>query len=349
MTVKYHINKNGSVKECKAQSVETCTARGLNGRKAEHFNNKQEAKIKIEEELNKSFGKNFTISKKKKCENVKIDTFSKEQLDLEEKYFRNLLQKNKLENIDSPETKALKALNAQDLGKVLINIGEKEGFKEDIYKAIKMATILHKDQTRMNRGEFEKTPYIEHPLRNAVRISRWGIKDKNILNAAVLHDTIEDGSSNYVKLYENEEMEESLISRERLSKEIEKRFGKETLRLVQAVSNDYQDSETKTNQTLQEKSDIYKKHVENSLKDASVYLVKIADFVDNATGLYHNDRPERRASIYKRAYKYIPLVDVFQKRINLLNGKIDKENIQKIEEQLKRTKIRLEKLVDRGM
>lgn len=63
---------------------------------------------------------------------------------------------------------------------------------ELITSAATMASFLHREQTRSVRGDLPKVPYIEHPLRVALRLIRWGVTDAEIIAAALLHDVLED-------------------------------------------------------------------------------------------------------------------------------------------------------------
>ena len=45
-------------------------------------------------------------------------------------------------------------------------------------------------------------------------------------------------------------------------------------------------------------------------------MVKFSDFVDNAVGLYHNVNDKNAGMIKHLSTKYLPLVDIFEARIN---------------------------------
>lgn len=360
----FHVSEDGVVRECTAKSKESCPVKNPLGEPSEHFTDYLLAKRSSEELLNMKFGLVHVFQKGKRIKTpiplsneaylnssiaYRDEDEIRRQEALEREYF-DQLPAMKLKNLDSPDTKALKVLNAPDLANLLMDMGRENGFEKEMSSAIVMSTILHARQKRFERGRFKNAPYIEHPLRNAVRISRWGVSDRDVLLAAVLHDAPEDGSIDYITLYENEHPEEltELEARGRLRKEIGRRFGEETLRVIDAVTNEYQDDEEKGEQTLEEKTAVYTKKMEDSIIDEKVYLVKIADFVDNATSLYHHDSPERRKKIFSMAYKYLPVVDVFIEKLTLLEGSVDTVNRNKIYDQLGRTKTRLQTIVDRG-
>lgn len=56
-------------------------------------------------------------------------------------------------------------------------------------KALKFASIKHQNQRRKQPGDI---PYINHPIDVANILVEAGVKDHEILAAALLHDTIED-------------------------------------------------------------------------------------------------------------------------------------------------------------
>ena len=58
--------------------------------------------------------------------------------------------------------------------------------------AMEVATLAHLDQFRKNGIKSDEDPYIVHPLRNVLRLLRYGCSDVEILSATALHDTVED-------------------------------------------------------------------------------------------------------------------------------------------------------------
>lgn len=66
--------------------------------------------------------------------------------------------------------------------------------------AMDFAAKKHTNQRRKNA---ESTPYIEHPLGVAKILTEAGIDDTEILEAAILHDVIEDTDCNWKELEEN--------------------------------------------------------------------------------------------------------------------------------------------------
>ena len=60
---------------------------------------------------------------------------------------------------------------------------------DKLMTAIEYASIMHQDQRRKNT---KKTPYINHCIEVARILTSAGITDVDILQAAILHDVIED-------------------------------------------------------------------------------------------------------------------------------------------------------------
>lgn len=87
---------------------------------------------------------------------------------------------------------------------------------EGIFRALHFAADKHRDQRRKGEGG---SPYINHPIEVAELLVRvGGITDAPLLQAAILHDTIEDT--------------------ETTAEEIEAAFGSDVRRLVEEVTDD---------------------------------------------------------------------------------------------------------------
>src|ERR1700742_4504239 len=81
-----------------------------------------------------------------------------------------------------------------------------------ILAALKFAARKHR---RQRRKDSEATPYINHPIAVAELLSRVGaITDLPTLQAAILHDTIEDTETSPEELEENFGEEVRLIVQE---------------------------------------------------------------------------------------------------------------------------------------
>lgn len=217
-----------------------------------------------------------------------------------------------------------------------------------VYEAIATATYLHVKQTRANRGNLPRTPYIEHPLRNAIRVVRWGCLSQDILIATILHDIVEDQAMRLcrdeydmdVKNMTEDEM------RTKAFQHIELRFGAEVCRLVAAVTNGF----FKGNETKDEKRAIYAEHVRKVIADPAVFIVKFADFVDNASGLYHNDIKANEEKVIHLAIKYLPVVDIFEEQFNKFSDELQVSEAAKadIRKHLRDTRRRLTAITERA-
>lgn len=85
-----------------------------------------------------------------------------------------------------------------------------------ILQAVEFAAHKHKDQRRKDK---QASPYINHPVKVALVIAEiGGIKDPDVLAAAILHDTLEDTDTT--------------------PEELEQRFGKKISAMVEEVSDD---------------------------------------------------------------------------------------------------------------
>jgi (p)ppGpp synthase/HD superfamily hydrolase len=244
----------------------------------------------------------------------------------------------------------LKELSAAQLAQTLQHEAVEVGMDRDVISsAVDLATILHAHQSRGNRGNFVTTPYIEHPLRNAVRLLRLGVTNQDVITAVILHDTVEDGADVFVKKFYNEvSTNDELESRAILSDYISKAYGSNVARLVEAVTNDYIADTEKSKMTLAQKNMGYLIHVRDNIKgDAEVILVKITDFVDNASGLYHNDIPGREVKTKRQAQKYRPVVDVFLEELKTTKLPIPEAHFAALSQRLEKTKISLDAIIAR--
>lgn len=227
-----------------------------------------------------------------------------------------------------------------------------------IHEAVNVATFLHRKQTRAVRKNLPRTPYIEHPLRNSLRLMRWEATNPALIIAAVLHDTVEDCLNEiltkYVGMtgvYDDVEMNRAIAL-----EWIEEIFGREVSFIVSKMTNPL---EPAGDRSLSQKHVDYAAHVkEVIIVSVYVYLCKLADFVDNATGLYHNASLDannkmtstnpvdvRNNKMAKRlATKYRPVCDIFID--NMPDDlPISLEGRQDIIEKLEFTKSRLDMLI----
>jgi hypothetical protein len=96
-------------------------------------------------------------------------------------------------------------------------VNEKAEASREVLRAASFAAHKHRKQTRKSK---ESEPYIIHPIRVSELVATLGGKGDNIplVQAAMLHDTVEDTDTTY--------------------EELEKQFGPKVRSLVQEVSDD---------------------------------------------------------------------------------------------------------------
>ena len=129
-----------------------------------------------------------------------------------------------------------------------------------ILKATKFSALKHQNQKRKDG----KTPYIIHPISVAMILAEiGGVDDKEILSAALLHDTIEDTDTT--------------------ADEIEREFGARVRGIVEELTD---------NKLLSysERKQLQIDHAPKLSKDAT--LVKIADKISNITDVINESPPE---------------------------------------------------------
>lgn len=213
--------------------------------------------------------------------------------------------------ISFKETKALKDYDSVSLAGML-----REHFiqnypiaqVEKLSDAIQVASYLHRyDVRRGNRGKLSNPPYIEHPLRVALRLVRFDVKNPDLILAAILHDTVEDHASDFMDFqgmpsrYLSEEM-----SRANALNFISTHFGYGVTAIVDDVSNPI----ISEGVTKEEKISQYQKHVERVINHSEdALLVKVSDFIDNAGSLHHHyNLGDKKVSYFLNRYaSLIPL------------------------------------------
>lgn len=177
--------------------------------------------------------------------------------------------------------------------------------KAVINDACRLAAFLHRGQTRNDRGIMPKDHYITHPMRNTLRLIRWGITNIDILVASLLHDTVEDCRLEILRMA-------GITSTGNYDQDVElclnvmsERFNANVARILRGVTNPEMDKDL----TREAKHVIYREHVLSAVDgDMEIFLVKIADLMDNAGSLVHQalKNPQRNSVL---ASKYLPLVD----------------------------------------
>lgn len=123
-------------------------------------------------------------------------------------------------------------------------------------KAATFAAWKHRHQIRKDG----KTPYIAHPFRVAMIVrDTFGCEDEDVLAAALLHDTIEDTTTDYDELHQN--------------------FGEKVALLVSVLTKNMSLPEAK-------REDAYDRQLAEGPWEAR--LIKLADVFDNITDAPNN-------------------------------------------------------------
>jgi hypothetical protein len=178
-------------------------------------------------------------------------------------------------------------------------------------QALDLAARLHAADRR------EREPYVNHLLRVAIRImSHYGVRDTDVICAALLHDAVEDHAN---ELAEDGGQEAALAA-------LAAEFGPRVAGLVAAVTNPEYAPDRDTHEQ-------YREHVADSLRrDPWARVIKASDFTDNGAGLIHTTGPRLRTL----AGKYAPLVPVLRELIALPDTPLDAAARQHILAQLDR-------------
>lgn len=244
---------------------------------------------------------------------------------------------------------SLKEMDADGLARDLLDrLSDFVDDPEFYSRTLEFTSVLHAHQKRRNRMNHATTPYIEHPLRVTLRLTKGGVRDESTIRAAMLHDSLEDGSIPFVKKFTDENTEDESEAREIMGRFITRLYGEDTNRIVQGVTNPLVDEETKATQTADEKNRAYYEHLKESVQsDKRIALVKMSDFIDNAGSLHHTDVPGQEAKTLKQAKKYLPCVDVFLDDLAEGNQYASQEAIDRWSGQLTRTKYRLRGIIDK--
>jgi (p)ppGpp synthase/HD superfamily hydrolase len=157
-------------------------------------------------------------------------------------------------------------------------------------EALELAARLHADDRRV------REPYLNHLLRVAIRIIRYyGIRDVDVLTAALLHDAVEDHPAELAGLdpgLGHRTLTDAAVA------ELARLFNPRTAELVRSVTNPEYDPD-------RDRHEQYRAHVADSLeRDPWARVIKVSDFTDNGVGVIHTTYDKARSS----AIKYRPLV-----------------------------------------
>ena len=141
-----------------------------------------------------------------------------------------------------------------------------------LLEAVSFAARAHKHHMRKD----DKTPYVSHVFRVALIVRHvFGVDDVQALMAAVLHDTIEDTTTDW--------------------DDLDKHFDTEAAHHVAALSKDKRRPEPK-------REEIYRSAL--SKGDWQVQVCKLADIFDNLLDANHSS-PDQRAKSIQRSRDYL--------------------------------------------
>lgn len=185
---------------------------------------------------------------------------------------------------------------------------------EKLNDAIQIASYLHRyDVRRGNRGKMSQPPYIEHPLRVALRLQNFGVHDVDTYLAAILHDTVEDHPFEFADFEGVEKATDEAQARANALNFIGSKFGYVTAAVVESVSNPILPEGT----TKADKVSSYLAHVEQEVsRSPRALILKFSDFVDNAGSLHHHyayDDPKVKYFIER----YSPLIPIYRDRLGV--------------------------------
>ena len=163
--------------------------------------------------------------------------------------------------------------------------------------ALTLAADLHRDDRRT------REPYLNHPLRTAIRIiCYYHVRDVDVLVAALLHDAVED----HPDMLARQSGVAAADPTEAALATLARRYSSRVAELVRAVTNP-------PHEPGRDRFEQYRDHVAESLQaNPWARIIKVSDFTDNGVGLIHTD-PSRQVRL---ATKYAPLVPVFRDLIS---------------------------------
>jgi (p)ppGpp synthase/HD superfamily hydrolase len=195
----------------------------------------------------------------------------------------------------------LKDMDSALLTVTLLHDASTLGLREEMESAISFAAYFHSGQTRMNRANLPRTPYIEHPLRNTIRLIRWGVTERDILLASVFHDVPEDAAALVVA---HANVDDAGDPTEAALRWVGAMYGAGVESIVRAVTNPPRNP----GRPEQMRAD-YLQHIRaHVLGNVEPLLVKASDLSDNAGSLHHHLPTARPESLRRRAEKYLPVL-----------------------------------------
>lgn len=211
---------------------------------------------------------------------------------------------------------------------------------QDFLRAVNHATFLHRNQTRANRAGFPRTPYIEHPLRNTLRLYRWGVSDGEVLVAEVMHDTVEDCAEGLVP--DSGSYSDPSDLRAQAVTKVKGLYGERVGNITLAVSNDI----LPEGSSRADKVRSYLHHLDVVMDDPQVLQVKVSDYADNAGGLHHNLIPGQEGMVKRMAEKYVRAMPIFKEKLEQNREHLSIASHYEMKRFLFRTEKRLHAILD---
>lgn len=248
-----------------------------------------------------------------------------------------------VEMIVFKDIKALKdydSVSLAELIRVHFNETYPASYVEKVTGAIQVASYLHRGDVRRGaRGKNVSPPYIEHPLRVAIRLYKYfGVTDPDVIIAGIYHDTVEDHAFDFSAfegvpvVRDGDEYKARKLAYEFISRHA----GYNVASIVQRVSNPIFVGE----RTKLEKIGDYHHHVVTSLEDSEeATIVKFSDFIDNPGSLHHHhDYDDRKVTYFLD--RYVPLIPVFRNKFEKGSSVYDADKaldrLAKVERELMR-------------
>ncbi|MFI9629220.1 hypothetical protein [Streptomyces sp. NPDC052042] len=165
---------------------------------------------------------------------------------------------------------------------------------ELITSAATMASYLHRNQARFVRGGLPRVPYIEHPLRVALRLIRWGVRDPFLVAAALLHDVVEDCADELIAMF-GRPGDSPVQCLSRL-------YGPVLAGYVMRVTNPAEGDAVTG-------AEAYQTHVtELAWSGSAAVLIKASDLKDNAGSIRHQFGHGKDDRMLRMLGKYLPVV-----------------------------------------
>lgn len=184
-----------------------------------------------------------------------------------------------------------------------------ESDREMVSSAAMLATHLHRNQTRKARGNKPRTPYIEHPLRNTLRLIRWGYSNSSLFAISLLHDTVEDCIPELADFFDWDHNEfDEHQNREKAFEHLSEAYSSRVASGVEEVTNPVEGD--------------YHEHLKRLMNEGapSSILVKISDLIDNAASLPHQFGSVPSSFVTKRVPKYHRAIEIMIRGVSGLNG-----------------------------